>query len=649
MEFLTPWSALFVAAVALPALVLLYLLKLRRQPLRIASTLLWEQAFEDLQANVPFQRLRYSLLLLIQFLLLAALLIAFAQPVLTGGVQPAGRIIVLIDVSASMRATDVDPNDPSQSRLDAARAEARNLIDNASRADRTAQIMIAMFGRSPRVITPFQSNRRILLDALDRVQPTDEQADLAQALRLAEAFATRSESDDQPPMVVLISDGGVGASERAAGFNLRAGRFRYVRVGQDMTTPVDNVGITAFTARRDFESPSRVDIFARLTNASRSAIELVATLRADDADPLPLIVNLPPATDATVGERSFTATMELPEGAVLSLEHNHEDALASDNTAALVLPAPRQPRLLMVHPDDDADADPFLVDLLRAADPAELIVMTASQYANQAVAQTDSSIDLIVFDRVSPAQLPMAPSLSFGAAPPTLGIIEPTQTGGQSVLSWDRQHPLMQYVELDAVRFAGFGGFDLPAAGTALAWGADGPIIALLRTQGVQHVAVGFELRRSDWPLHVSFAVFVQNVLEQLAVGGGAVDAFGFRPGEPITVVPKPGTTTIEVATPVALSVAVTNPGAVTLPAIRLAGVYGVVGAAPPFDTIAINVLSDQESDIRPVQSLRINAESAEAGVASDAAARPLWPYLIGAALVLVVLEWIAWCLRARM
>ena len=72
MTFLNPWSAILAAAVAVPLLLLLYFLKLRRQTLRMASTLLWRSATVDLQANVPFQRLRWSLLLLTSIAVMVA-------------------------------------------------------------------------------------------------------------------------------------------------------------------------------------------------------------------------------------------------------------------------------------------------------------------------------------------------------------------------------------------------------------------------------------------------------------------------------------------------------------------------------------------------------------------------------------------------
>lgn len=658
MSFLTPLSALLLAAAAIPLLVLLYLLKLRRQPVRIPSTLLWKQMFQDLQANVPFQKLRYTPLLLVQLLLLIVLLLAFAQPILRGGIAPASRMILLIDTSASMQATDIDPKDKSRTRLDEAIEQARDIVNSASRADTPSQIMIIAFGSTPRIISSYESNRAILLDALDQIEPTDENADLARALDLAGAFATQTEIAVDASEVILFSDGGVGSPPDAGGFNLRAGRFRFVQIVPPSNLPINNIGITAFTARRSYDNPSQVDVFARLINTNPSPVEIIATLTADNADAVPLILTIPPATqDTQPGQRSFTATLDLPGSALLTLRHNYKDSLASDDVAALVLPAPSAPRIAVVHPDDtnaenasnSGGADPFLVDLFRATNPRQLNVLSASQFNTIDGDQIDTGAfyDFIVFDRVKMTRLPNVPTLTFGAVQPPLNSIEPTNPGGQSALSWDRSHPIMQHVELDPLRFSDFGGFELPEGATPLAWGPDGPIIALMRLRGVNHVDVGFALRKSNWALNVSIAVFIQNVIDQ-ATGGRSPDASSHQPGAMVSVTPTAEIRTIRIEGPISIEVPTNDGSPVTIPPLRLAGLYTVIGAQSPLNTIAVSMLNDAESNIHPNDLLRVNAEQAVSTASGDAAGKPLWPWLIAAAVALSVLEWLAWCARAR-
>src|ERR1700760_1008744 len=94
------------AAIAIPALLILYFLKLRRREMLVASTILWKKAIQDLQVNSPFQKLRRNLLFLLQLILLLLLCLALSRPIssYTPGV---GKVsVILIDRSASMSATD---------------------------------------------------------------------------------------------------------------------------------------------------------------------------------------------------------------------------------------------------------------------------------------------------------------------------------------------------------------------------------------------------------------------------------------------------------------------------------------------------------------------------------------------------------------
>ena len=125
MTFLTPTYALLAAAVAVPTLVVLYFLKLRRRDVEISTTLLWKKAIQDLQANAPFQKLRRNILLLLQLLVLGAAILALGQPRF-GGEQVQGSLhVIMIDRSASMQG-----DDGPGSRLDAAKKQAKALVDS---------------------------------------------------------------------------------------------------------------------------------------------------------------------------------------------------------------------------------------------------------------------------------------------------------------------------------------------------------------------------------------------------------------------------------------------------------------------------------------------------------------------------------------
>src|SRR5512140_1772590 len=117
MPFLTPLALAGLAFV--PLVLAMYLLKLRRDRSVVPSTLLWHRLVSDVEANAPWQRLRRSLLLLLQLLLVAILAILAARPFVERPAGLAGDLVLVVDTSASMQSTDVTPT-----RLDAAKTAA---------------------------------------------------------------------------------------------------------------------------------------------------------------------------------------------------------------------------------------------------------------------------------------------------------------------------------------------------------------------------------------------------------------------------------------------------------------------------------------------------------------------------------------------
>src|SRR4029078_3002275 len=142
VSFLSPLALL--GLLFLPVVVAMYLLKLRRDEQVVPSTLLWKRLLTDVEANAPWQKLRRSLLLLLQLLLVALFAILAARPFLERPAGLAGDVVVIIDTSASMGATDVTPT-----RLDAAKAAA---VDALKDLPAGGKVSVIAAGRTARVV-----------------------------------------------------------------------------------------------------------------------------------------------------------------------------------------------------------------------------------------------------------------------------------------------------------------------------------------------------------------------------------------------------------------------------------------------------------------------------------------------------------------
>src|SRR5512138_2918999 len=120
-----------VGAAAGIAVVVFYILKLRRRPVAVPFSKIWERILRDKEATSLFSQLKRLLSLLLQLALLALLLLALGDPRAAQNLIESRNIVVLLDASASMQATDVAP-----SRLEAAKERVRAMVRGLSGTDR---------------------------------------------------------------------------------------------------------------------------------------------------------------------------------------------------------------------------------------------------------------------------------------------------------------------------------------------------------------------------------------------------------------------------------------------------------------------------------------------------------------------------------
>ncbi len=233
MHFLSPlWCLLAIPLVG--GLILLYMLKLRRRNFLVPSVLLWEQALQDLQANAPLQKLRRNLLFLLQLLVMLFLVAALIRPAMLWHHQGGQSVVLVLDASASMQATDVSP-----SRFASALQRAHGLVEALGSSD---HMMVIAIGGATRALTSFTSDKRALHETLDKLQVTDTRADLRGALELAAGMMHGRRTSDKPS-VVIISDGALPEVSLPSGFDLP---IHFMTIGKHC----ENVGIVMMNVRQ---------------------------------------------------------------------------------------------------------------------------------------------------------------------------------------------------------------------------------------------------------------------------------------------------------------------------------------------------------------------------------------------------------------
>ncbi|HEY5313075.1 MAG TPA: VWA domain-containing protein [Pirellulales bacterium] len=635
-SMLGAWQWAVLAAVP-PLVVALYFLKLRRRPLEVPSTFLWHRSLEDLHVNSLWQRLRRSLLLWLQLLLIAALMLALGRPSWTASQLAGGRSVFLVDNSASMAARDVTPT-----RLDEAKRVVAGLIDEMGPAD---VAMIVAFSDAAQVAQSFTGNRQQLHRSLAAIPQTQRATSLAEALRVAGGLANPGRSaanshdfptaDALPAKLFIVSDGGFDNVKDFALGNLDP---VFIPIG---TRAADNQAIVSLGA----SAPASVggsQLYARIENFGprERAREVSLYLDGELADAQQLAL---PAGQS----RGVAFQLETAGPAAAELRLDGTDELAADDRAWKVLEAPRRAGVLLVTPGNEPLA--FALTAGRASELARVRQKKPADLHTAAYAQeaAGDELDLVIYDRCAPAAMPQANTLFIGRLPPDGRWGASAPVAAPQIVDVDAAHPLLHLVELSNVLLAEATPLKIPPGGSSLVDSGSGPLLAIAPRDAFEDCVLGFEIVRdgqaqTNWPLKVSFPVFALNVLEYF--GGRQRTPADLRPGHVAILSPESAAPSLTMKSPSGRRQVVLR-GKDRL--FRFAGTdeLGVyeLDTGPVADArFAVNLLDAAESRlaVRSEQELKIGRVTVSGQADRPVGRREAWRWLVLAALAILLLEW---------
>ena len=684
---LAPWQWGLLALVP-PAIVALYFLKLRRQPLEVPSTYLWKRSIEDMHVNSLWQRLRQNLLLFLQLLLVALAMLALLRPGWQGAKLQGDRFIFLVDNSASMSATD---EKDAKNRLDAAKKVVGGMIDQMS-SGMTA--MIISFADTPQVVQEFTDNRRLLRERLATIEPAVRGTDLRGALELADGLANPNriplrEGDRDidvvealPAKLYIVSD---GRFEAVKGFSLGTLDPVYVPIG---SFEAKNLAITALSTRRSESKPEEKQAFVQVANFSRAAQKAIVELELDDSLIDAKEVDVPagemsgvvlPLANAPAGKLTARLKYELDS-------RTRHDALEQDDVGYAAINDTKPGRVLVVTPGNVA-----LQVALATPRSGRLAniqfqtpdFLTTDQYKRDAEI---GAFDLVVYDQCAPATMPRANTLFVGRLPPGAlwragseeasgdkkgaadakdsGADKPGMAVGPQIIDWDRAHPLLASVELGNVDIADSMVLHPPPGAIALIDSTAGPIAAVAPRETYQDAVLGFEIVgqgadgsksvNTNWPRMLSFPTFCLNVLEYLGSNSQDSQMASTKPGRPVELRVADNVAELTVVDPSGKQFAVrrSEGDVFQFQDTNRVGVYDVRRGDQVIGRFAVNLFDHRESDVavRPSQDrnattvqpadIRIGNVDVAATVGQAPMRIEAWKPLLACALFVLLLEW---------
>jgi Ca-activated chloride channel family protein len=154
-------------------------------------------------------RNRIRILTLLQFLTIIFVILGLSRPRLRDSLQITNMdvvdIVLVIDISSSMLATDFPPN-----RLEAVKKTAKNFIDARS-GDRMG---VLVFAGESFIQCPLTVDKEVLISLMDEVKVAEQSYDgTAIGMAIANATNRLRHSDAMSKVMILLSDGSNNAGE----------------------------------------------------------------------------------------------------------------------------------------------------------------------------------------------------------------------------------------------------------------------------------------------------------------------------------------------------------------------------------------------------------------------------------------------------
>lgn len=464
MGFLNPLGLL--ALLGIPVIVVMYLLKQKHKEYKVPSIMLWKRSVNINLSQSPFQKLRRSLLLILQILTVILIAIILSRPYINRQKIGLDNIFVF-DISMSMQ-SEVD----GVTNIDIAKKYAIDIVEK-SKSD--SRFSIIEFGNNSKVIMSYENNKNDVVRYINNLQAGYDSNNIEALNSCIEAEASKSQAN-----IYIFTDK-----------NIEDENYTVFNVGQ----AGENVGIS-FISHSLTEDIT--DVLVKVKNYGDQKVKRTISLYTDDEifDAKEIEIEGNGYADVyfnNVGDKHFLK-------AVLS----HDDVLEADDTYYYVMGDERIRKILIV-----GEGNFYIEKVLNVFENFE--VYKTNDYNLENV----KGYDLYIFDGYFPEDYKLDGHVIMINPPENNSFIktgDEFEAGDIKVNDDD----LFKFIDEFDFYVSHAKNIECPSWGNAVAYYKDKPVIISGEKEGIKSVIFAFDLFNSDLPLKKEFPILVNNILGYL-------------------------------------------------------------------------------------------------------------------------------------
>jgi hypothetical protein len=528
-----------------------------------------------------------------------------SRPFFGGNTRTSRLRVVILDASASMQSVDVKP-----SRFEVARKEALQWVDSLRDND---QMVVLQAAANTVVKQSATSSKSALRAALNACAVTDTPTRLNEAIRLAETLIKNQEDAE----IHMFSD---GAIPNLGEFENRNLPMVYHRIG----VRGENLGLVSVDVRANPENPAQRAVFTSILNPTTNARTAELELELDGVRVGGKSVSVPATNTLPV---MFLA--DQAKDGIFSIHLNTPDDLAADNQVSIVSLLPKPVKVLLV-----SKGNRFLEKALRSTPGVMLETASLLPYAN-------TGHDIVVLDDTPPLVWPDANLLAFHVQN-TNWFSQLAAIDSPPIVDWKSSHPVLRYVNFDNVLIRETTAVKTPPWAISLVESRETPLILAGERNHRRVIWVGFDPLQSNWPLIMSYPIFIANAMEWLNPASSSSSQFTIKAGEPFRLALATIPASAQITRPDGSKVAVPLEKGVSELVYGDTSRQGLyrLEAGTNRVTFCVNLVDGPESATAPRAEISFGQYAKASATKLKHANLELWRWIAAAGLLVLLFEW---------